>query len=140
MLQYCIPDFRLSKTVLDRYKTRLNDIGIRILPHVVMGGDLMINNLFKDGYSSVFIGTGVWCPSTLVIEGETLANVHFGISHLARPISYSVGRTVAVIGIGNVAMDVARTAFRHGAQHVMMFQRGNTSRASEHERSLFCFC
>lgn len=133
MLQYGIPDFRLPKTVLDRYKARLLDMGIRIRPHVVMGGDLMIDNLFRDGYSSVFIGTGVWRPSTLGIEGETLANVHFGISYLARPISYSVGQSVAVIGMGNVAMDVARTAFRHGAQRVMMFQRGSTSRASAHE-------
>ncbi|MBP3652817.1 MAG: NAD(P)-dependent oxidoreductase [Faecousia sp.] len=133
MLQYGIPDFRLPKTVLDRYKARLLEMGIRIRPHVVMGGDLMIDNLFRDGYSSVFIGTGVWRPSTLGIEGETLANVHFGISYLARPISYCVGQSVAVIGMGNVAMDVARTAFRHGAQRVMMFQRGNTSRASAHE-------
>ena len=133
MLQYGIPDFRLPKTILDRYKARLLEMGIRIRPHVVMGGDLMIDNLFRDGYSSVFIGTGVWRPSTLGIEGETLANVHFGISYLARPVSYSVGQTVAVIGMGNVAMDVARTAFRHGAQRVMMFQRGSKSPASEHE-------
>ena len=133
MLQYGIPDFRLPKTILDRYKARLLELGIRIRPHVVMGGDLMIDNLFRDGYKSVFIGTGVWRPSTLGIEGETLANVHFGISYLARPISYTVGETVAVIGMGNVAMDVARTAFRHGARRVMMFQRGNKSPASDHE-------
>lgn len=133
MLQYGIPDFRLPKTILDRYKTRLLELGIRIRPHVVMGGDLMIDNLFRDGYKAVFIGTGVWRPSTLGIEGETLANVHFGISYLARPISYTVGETVAVIGMGNVAMDVARTAFRHGARRVMMFQRGNKSPASDHE-------
>lgn len=133
MLQYGIPDFRLPKTILDRYKKRLLEMGIRIRPHVVMGGDLMIDNLFRDGYSTVFVGTGVWRPSTLGIEGETLANVHFGISYLARPISYSVGKTVAVIGMGNVAMDVARTAFRHGAQRVMLFQRGTKSPASAHE-------
>ncbi|MBQ8081470.1 MAG: NAD(P)-dependent oxidoreductase [Clostridia bacterium] len=133
MLQYGIPDFRLPKTIIDRYKKRLMEMGIRIRPHVVMGGDLMIDNLFRDGYRAVFIGTGVWRPSTLGIEGETLANVHFGISYLARPISYTVGETVAVIGMGNVAMDVARTAFRHGAQRVLLFQRGSKSPASEHE-------
>ena len=133
MLQYGIPEFRLPRSILDRYKARLLEMGVKIRPHVVMGGDLMIDNLFRDGYASVFIGTGVWRPSTLGIEGETLANVHFGISYLARPISYTVGDTVAVIGMGNVAMDVARTAFRHGARRVMLFQRGSTSRASEHE-------
>lgn len=133
MLQYGIPDFRLPKTILDRYKARLLELGVKIRPHVVMGGDLMIDNLFRDGYKAVFIGTGVWRPSTLGIEGETLPNVHFGISYLARPISYTIGQTVAVIGMGNVAMDVARTAFRHGAQRVMLFQRGSKSPASDHE-------
>ncbi len=133
MLYYGIPDFRLPKTILERYKEQLIRLGIRIRPHLVMGGDLMIDNLFRDGYQSVFIGTGVWRPSTLGIQGETLANVHFGISYLAKPDSYSVGQNVAVIGMGNVAMDVARTAFRHGAQRVMMFQRGIKSPASDQE-------
>lgn len=133
MLQYGIPDFRLPKSILDRYKRRLLEMGVQIRPHVVMGGDLMIDNLFRDGYRSVFIGTGVWRPSMLGIEGETLANVHFGISYLARPASYTIGETVAVIGMGNVAMDVARTAFRHGARRVMMFQRSKTAHASAHE-------
>ena len=133
MMQYGIPDFRLPKTILDRYKARLLELGVKIRPHVVMGGDLMIDNLFRDGYKAVFIGTGVWRPSTLGIEGETLPNVHFGISYLARPVSYTIGQTVAVIGMGNVAMDVARTAFRHGARRVMLFQRGNKSPASDHE-------
>ncbi len=133
MLQYGIPDFRLPKSYLDRYKARMLEMGIHIRPHVVMGGDLMIDNLFRDGYHAVFVGTGVWRPSTLGIEGETLANVHFGISYLARPSSYTVGQTVAVIGMGNVAMDVARTAFRNGAQRVMLFQRGTKSPASPHE-------
>ena len=133
MMQYGIPEFRLPKTILDRYKARLLEMGVCIRPHVVMGGDLMIDNLFRDGYRTVFIATGVWRPSTLGIEGETLANVHFGISYLARPISYSVGQTVAVVGMGNVAMDVARTAFRHGAQRVMLFERADKSPASPHE-------
>ncbi len=133
MMQYGIPDFRLPKTILDRYKARLLELGVKIRPHVVMGGDLVIDNLFRDGYKAVFIGTGVWRPSTLGIQGETLPNVHFGISYLARPVSYTIGQTVAVIGMGNVAMDVARTAFRHGAQRVMLFQRGSKSPASDHE-------
>ena len=133
MLQYGIPEFRLPRSILDRYKARLMEMGVKIRPHVVMGGDLMIDNLFRDGYAAVFIGTGVWRPTTLGIEGETLANVHFGISYLARPVSYTVGDTVAVIGMGNVAMDVARTAFRHGARRVMLFRRGSRSPASKHE-------
>ena len=105
MMQYGIPDFRLPKTILDRYKARLLELGVKIRPHVVMGGDLVIDNLFRDGYKAVFIGTGVWRPSTLGIQGETLPNVHFGISYLARPVSYTIGQTVAVIGMDTGSFD-----------------------------------
>lgn len=133
MLQYGIPAFRLPKTVLARYQEQLKALGVQIRTHVVLGGDLLIEDLFRDGYASVFIGTGVWRPARLGIQGEALANVHFGISYLADPGSHDLGKTVAVIGSGNVGMDVARTAFRHGAQRVMLFERRRTSRASDHE-------
>lgn len=136
MLQYGIPEFRLPKTVLDRYKKKLLEMGVQIRPNTVMGGALNIENLFRDGYSTVFVGTGVWRPKTLGIEGECLANVHFGISYLANPMSYELGETVAVIGMGNVAMDVARTAFRHGAQRVILFARGKHATASSQEMAL----
>jgi glutamate synthase (NADPH/NADH) small chain len=120
--------------LIDRYRERLLSMGIQIRTHVVLGGDLLIEDLFRDGYASVFIGTGVWRPARLNIQGETLANVHFGISYLANPSAHELGQTVAIIGTGNVAMDVARTAFRHGAQRVMLFERRKTCRASDHER------
>ena len=134
MLRYGIPDYRLSNSLVDRYRDRLLSMGVQIRTHVVLGGDLFIEDLFRDGYASVFIGTGTWRPARLGIQGESLANVHFGISYLANPAAHDLGHTVAVIGTGNVAMDVARTAFRHGAQRVMMFERRRTCRASDHER------
>lgn len=67
------------------------------------------------------------------MEGESLANVHFGISYLANPSAYELGETVAIIGMGNVAMDVARTALRHGAQRVTLYARSKRVAASEHE-------
>ena len=134
MLRYGIPDYRLPNSLIDRYRDRLLSMGIQIRTHVVLGGDLLIEDLFRDGYASVFIGTGVWRPARLNIQGETLANVHFGISYLANPSAHELGQTVAIIGTGNVAMDVARTAFRHGAQRVMLFERRKTCRASDHER------
>lgn len=134
MLRYGIPDYRLPNSLIDRYRERLLSMGIQIRTHVVLGGDLLIEDLFRDGYASVFIGTGVWRPARLNIQGETLANVHFGISYLANPSAHELGQTVAIIGTGNVAMDVARTAFRHGAQRVMLFERRKTCRASDHER------
>lgn len=131
----CIPEFRLPKSILDRYKQRLLEMGIQIRPNTTLGGALHVDDLFRDGYSSVFIGTGTWRPKTLGLPGESYANVHFGISYLANPSAYTLGETVAVIGMGNVAMDVARTAFRHGARRVMLFARRKVVAASDEEVS-----
>ncbi len=133
MLQYGIPDFRLPKTILDRYASRLQDMGITIRYHATLGGALHIDDLLRDGYSSVFIGTGTWRPRVLGIPGESLGNVHYGVSYLSSPDIFHLGETVAVIGMGNVAMDVARTAFRHGARKVMLFARSKKVAASSHE-------
>ena len=133
MLYYGIPEFRLSKTVLERYRRVMDMLGIQFRPNTVLGEALNIDDLFRDGYASIFVGTGVWRPKTLGIEGESLANVHFGISYLANPGAYSLGERVAIIGMGNVAMDVARTALRHGAQEVNLYARSKRIAASENE-------
>ena len=121
MLQYGIPEFRLSKSVIDRYKKKMEELGIRIRPNTVIGSAIVIDNLFRDGYSSVFVGTGVWRPKAIGIKGESLGNVYFGIDYLRRPEAHQLGEKVAVIGMGNVAMDVARTALRHGAKEENAF-------------------
>lgn len=133
MLRYGIPEFRLPKSVLDRYKKLLDSLGVQIRLNTTIGGALRIDTLFRDGYEAVFIGTGTWRPRTLNVEGESLGNVHFGISYLENTLHQELGETVAVIGMGNVAMDVARSAFRHGAQRVMLFSRDGTATASSHE-------
>lgn len=133
MLQYGIPDFRLPKSVLERFHAVMQRMNIRFRPNTTLGEALTIENLFRDGYASVFVGTGVWRPKNLGIEGESLSNVHFGISYLMNPGAYHLGENVAVIGMGNVAMDVARTAFRNGAQKVTLYARSRHIAASEHE-------
>ena len=135
IMQYGIPDFRLPKSILTRYKKKMLEMGIQIRPNTTMGGALRIEDLFRDGYSCVFIGTGVWRPKTLGIRGESLGNVHFGLDYLANPTAYNLGETVAIIGMGNAAMDVARTALRGGTQKVMLFARGKNATASSHEMS-----
>lgn len=135
IMQYGIPDFRLPKSILTRYKKKMLEMGIQIRPNTTMGGALKIEDLFRDGYSCVFIGTGVWRPKTLGIRGESLGNVHFGLDYLANPTAYNLGETVAIIGMGNAAMDVARTALRGGTQKVMLFARGKNATASSHEMS-----
>lgn len=133
VLQYGIPAFRLPKTILERYKKKLLSIGIKIRPNTTIGGALEIRDLFRDGYQSIFIGTGVWRPKKLGIKGESLGNVHFAIDYLANPDAYDLGEHVAIIGVGNSAMDVARTVIRHGSNDVTLYARGLKSDASSHE-------
>lgn len=133
VLQYGIPEFRLPKSILSRYQSKLREIGIKIRPNTAIGGALEIKDLFRDGYAGIFIGTGVWRPKTLGVKGESLGNVHFAIDYLANPDAYDLGDNIAIIGMGNSAMDVARTALRKGARNVTLYARGLTSNASQHE-------
>lgn len=135
IMQYGIPEFRLPKTVLDRYKNRMEELGIQIRPNTTIGAVLKIEDLLRDGYASIFIGTGTWKPRNLGIHGECLGNVHFGIDYLANASTYNLGKNVAVIGMGNAAMDVARTVLRNGAEHVTLYAKGNEITASSHEVS-----
>lgn len=123
VLRYGIPEFRLPKEILDRYCLMLRRLGVKIKPNILIGPYVTIDDLFRDGFRAVFIGTGVWKPRTLHIPGETLGHVHFAIDYLKNPEAYVLGKRVVVIGAGNVAMDVARTAIRHGSQEVTVTYR-----------------
>ena len=133
VMRYGIPDFRLPRTILDRYAARMEEMGIKFRANTTIGGALEISDLFRDGYRSVFVGTGVWRPKTLGMRGESLANVHFSVDYLADPAAFELGESVAVIGVGNSAMDVARTALRRGARHVTMYARSKHVSASSDE-------
>lgn len=133
VMRYGIPAFRLPRTILDRYAKCLEQMGIKFRANTTIGGALEIHDLFRDGYESVFVGTGVWRPKTLGMYGESLANVHFSVDYLADPAAFELGDTVAVIGVGNSAMDVARTALRRGARHVTMYARSKHVSASSDE-------
>ena len=129
VLRYGIPEFRLPKSVLDDFKYRHLDLkGIKFRPNTHIGGAIGIDDLFRDGYKAIFVGTGVWKPNALHIKGETLGNVHFGIN-------YQLGKRVIVIGAGNAAMDVARTAIRKGVQELTCFSITKQVAASKHEFS-----
>lgn len=136
VLRYGIPEFRLPKSVLDDFKYRHLDLkGIKFRPNTHIGGAIGIDDLFRDGYKAIFIGTGVWKPNALHIKGETLGHVHFGINYLNNPDSYSLGERVIVIGAGNAAMDVARTAIRKGTRYLTCFSITQKVAASQHEFS-----
>ena len=98
-----------------------------------IGGALTVDDLQRDGYKAIFIGTGVWRPKKLGIPGESLGHVHFAIDYLVNPDVYDLGRSLVVIGAGNSAMDVARTAIRKGVRQVHVFCRRNQAAASVRE-------
>ena len=135
ILQYGIPEFRLSKGYLERYRERLEAMDIQLRLNTTVGSVIMIDDLMRDGYSAVFIGTGAEKPRRLGVPGESLGNVYFSLNYLANPRGIRLGETVAVIGAGNAAMDVARTALRYGSRRVTMYAKADRVAASANEVS-----
>ncbi|MBO6197419.1 MAG: NAD(P)-dependent oxidoreductase [Butyrivibrio sp.] len=133
ILRYGIPEFRLPKSILDRYYKKMRELGIKFRPNFSIGGSTGIKDLLNDGYKSVFIGTGAWRPRKLGVPGETFGNVFYAINYLNNPDVYELGDKVAIIGAGNAAMDVARTAIRHGSKDVVVYVRGDEVSASPEE-------
>ncbi|MBR3840649.1 MAG: NAD(P)-dependent oxidoreductase [Erysipelotrichales bacterium] len=136
VLRYGIPEFRLPKSVIDDIQYRhLEMKKIKIRPNTRIGHAITVDDLFRDGYKAVFIGTGVWQPNALHIKGESFGHVHFGIDYLNNPDSYKLGEKVVVIGAGNAAMDVARTALRKGTRELTCFSLTKKVAASDYEFS-----
>ena len=127
VLRYGIPEFRLPKAILDWEIDMLRSLGVEIVCNVVIGRTISMEDLQrKHGYSAVFIGTGAGLPQFLNIPGEDLNGVYSANEFLTRinlMTAYDanadtpmfVGRSVAVIGGGNTAMDAVRSALRMGA-------------------------
>lgn len=138
VLRYGIPAFRLPDSVIDDFEYRhlvLKDIKVRT--NTVIGKTLTIDDLFRDGYKSVFLGAGLWKAKAMHIKGESLGNVAFAIDYLANSKAFRLGDDIAVIGVGNTAMDCARVAIRNGARHVTCYSRQGSDEisASEYEYS-----
>ena len=133
IMRYGIPEFRLPKSISDRYYVKMKELGILFRPNFALGGSTGVEDLLRDGYHAVFIGTGTWRPYQLHIPGETFGNVHYGINYLNNPDVYDLGDRVLVIGAGNAAMDVARTAIRKGSRHVTVYSITEVPAASPKE-------
>lgn len=123
VLKYGIPEFRLSREILDYYEEYLINLGVKIRFNTLIGKVITINKIFNDGYSAIFIGTGVWDAKTIGIKGESLGNVHYAIDYLKNPKVFRLGEKVNIIGAGNVAIDAARSAIRCGVKEVNIFFR-----------------
>ena len=121
VLRYGIPEFRLPKSRVDAYRKVLKQLGVTLKPNCHIGSNLLMEDMFIDGYDAVFLSVGTAKPNRLGLLGETLGHAHFAIDFLKSPDAYDLGETVAVIGAGNVAMDVARTALRQkGVKKVLV--------------------
>lgn len=135
VLRYGIPPFRLPRTILDREITNLKSMGVVFHTDVVVGKSITLKQLKEDGFDAIFICSGAGLPKMMHIKGENLNGVFSANEFLTRvnlmgagrdPESITplrVGKKVAVIGGGNVAMDAARTAVRVGFDEVSILYR-----------------
>lgn len=135
VLRYGIPPFRLLRTILDREITNLKSMGVVFHTDVVVGKSITLKQLKEDGFDAIFICSGAGLPKMMHIKGENLNGVFSANEFLTRvnlmgagrdPESITplrVGKKVAVIGGGNVAMDAARTAVRVGFEEVSILYR-----------------
>ena len=126
MLRYGIPSFRLEKPILDAEIDVLKELGVIFRCGVEVGKDVTIQQLREQGYDAFYLAVGAQKSASLGIPGEELQGVWGGIDFLrevnagAKP---AVGKKVVVVGGGNVAMDVARTAVRFGANVTVAYRR-----------------
>ncbi|HNW39143.1 MAG TPA: NADPH-dependent glutamate synthase, partial [Candidatus Omnitrophota bacterium] len=124
VLRYGIPPFRLPGDVLDFEINYLKKLGVNFITNFLVGRARTIQELFDQGYASVFLGLGAGVPSFLGIKGENFCNIYSVNEFLTRvnlmsaykfpefhtPVN--IGKHVLIVGGGNTAMDAARVALR----------------------------
>ncbi len=141
VLLYGIPNFKMRKEILDEKLAFLRSLGIEFVCNTRIGGDVTVDDLFRDGYHAVFIGTGAGVGGQMRIPGEELGEVYQATEFLVRgnlqphqlpqdmrePLP--IGKHVLVVGGGDTSMDCVRTAVRLGAESVTCMYR-----RTEHEQ------
>lgn len=126
MLWKCIPEYRLPKQVLTKELRIMKDLGVEIKTGVTVGKDLNFDDLWKEGYNAIFVGVGAHKSRKIRILGGDLKGVIHALDFLWNVNSgkkMEIGKNVAVIGGGNVAIDAAKTALRLGADEVTILYR-----------------
>jgi glutamate synthase (NADPH/NADH) small chain len=146
VLMYGIPEFRLPKAIVQGEVDYVKALGVEIRLDSVMGKLATVDELLESGYHAIFLGTGAGLPMFLDIPGENFNGVYSANEFLTRvnlmkaylfpeydtPIK--IGKRVAVIGGGNVAMDAARCALRLGADEVrIIYRRSRVEMPARHE-------
>ena len=135
VLMYGIPEFRLPKEIVQGEVNFVKSLGVELVLDAVIGKLDTVDELLSDGYSAVFLGTGAGLPMFLNIPGENSNGIYSANEWLTRTnlmkaylfpnydTPLRIGKRVAVIGGGNVAMDAARCALRLGAEEVHIVYR-----------------
>lgn len=135
VLIYGIPEFRLPKKIVETEVGYIKSLGVEVEVNVLVGKTYSLDELFQRDYCAIFIAVGAGLPQFLGIPGENLDRVYSANEFLTRvnlmkaylfpeydtPIN--IGKTIAVVGAGNVAFDAARCALRLGAKEVFIVYR-----------------
>ncbi len=135
VLMYGIPEFRMPKKIVQAEVDYIKKLGVELKTNYTIGKIFTIDELFESGFDAIFVGSGAGLPRFMRIPGENLGGVYSANEFLIRvnlmkaylfpkydtPIR--IGKKVAVIGGGNVAMDSARSALRLGAEEVYIVYR-----------------
>jgi glutamate synthase (NADPH/NADH) small chain len=135
VLVYGIPEFRLPEEIVQAEVDYVTSLGVELELNSVIGKIDTVDELLESGYQAVFLGTGAGLPVFMNIPGENLNGIYSANEFLTRvnlmkayqfpeyDTPVKVGKKVAVIGGGNVAMDSARCALRLGAEEVYIIYR-----------------
>ncbi len=147
VLVYGIPEFRLPKSIVQKEVDGLKAMGVKFEMNMVIGRVVSIDELMQQyGFEAVFVGSGAGLPMFMHIPGENLCGVYSANEFLTRinlmkaykegsdtPLMPLAGKTVAVVGGGNVAMDAARCSKRLGANVYIVYRRGMEELPARHE-------
>ncbi len=145
VLVYGIPEFRLPKDIVQRECDYVESLGVEMKLDYVIGRTLTVDQMVENGHDAIFLANGAGLPAFMNIPGENLNGVYSANEFLTRsnlmkayrfpeydtPIK--IGKKVAVIGGGNVAMDAARTALRLGAEVHMIYRRSREEMPARNE-------
>ncbi|MFH1719193.1 MAG: FAD-dependent oxidoreductase, partial [Planctomycetota bacterium] len=126
MMAYAIPEYRLPRKILQEEIDWVLGTGITLKTNTEIGKDLTIDQLKAEGYQAFFLGLGAWKGMGMGVPGEELRGVLQGLDFLIgrnKGLDVPIGKKVAVIGGGDVAIDSARTAFRMGAEVTVVYRR-----------------
>ncbi|MBN2658042.1 MAG: FAD-dependent oxidoreductase [Spirochaetales bacterium] len=135
MLRYGIPEYRLPYEQVDKDVEYIRQLGVTINQDLKIGVDRDFKSLY-DEYDAIFFSTGLKDPYGLEIAGEDLPGVQSGLDILdevTKGKTPDIGKSVVVVGGGNVAMDAARTSRRYGAEVTILYRRREVDMPADEE-------